>query len=196
MSSDYLTKLVDSMNFPEGIPRSEFRKLLRRKKIVTLQANQHFLMAGDVPKYIGYVLSGLLRFYYISADGTEITKHFCLEHTLATSYRSFIQKEESSFYIQALEDSKILVIDYETYDYLLKGNVCWQIVAKKLAEMLFVMKGKKEAELLLCDAQERYLRFLQDYPDLEKRLNQYHIASYLNIAPESLSRIRSNLKKK
>jgi CRP-like cAMP-binding protein len=195
MPSDYIRKLADSMNFPEGIPRSELRKLLRRKKIITIRANEHFLMAGDVPRYIGYVLSGLLRFYYIDANGVEITKHFCPEHTLATSYNSFIHKEESTFYIQTLEDSRILTIDYETYDYLLKGHVCWQTVARKLAEMLYVLKGKKEAELLLCDAKERYLRFLQDYPNLEKRLNQYHIASYLNIAPESLSRIRASLKK-
>ena len=60
--------------------------------------------------------------------------------------------------------------------------------------MLFIIKEKRESELLLNNAQERYLQFLEDYPDLENRISQYHIASYLNIAPESLSRIRANLK--
>jgi CRP-like cAMP-binding protein len=196
MSLDYIANLTDSMNFREGIPRSELRKLLNRKTTVIVRTGEHFLMAGDIPRHIGFVLSGLLRFYYTDANGTEITKHFCIEHTLATSYWSFLHQEESAFSIQALEDSRILAIDYDTYHYLLNGHVCWRSVARKLAEMLFVLKGKKEAELLLYDATERYLRFVQENPDLEKRLNQYHIASYLNIAPESLSRIRAGLKKK
>ena len=69
--------------------------------------------------------------------------------------------------------------------------MCWQIVARKLAEMVFILKEKREAELLLSDAQERYQQFLADYPNLEKHIAQYHIASYLGITPESLSRIRA-----
>ena len=60
--------------------------------------------------------------------------------------------------------------------------------------MLFVLKEKREAELLLDNAQERYQQFLEDYPDLEGRIAQYHIASYLGVTPESLSRIRAGLK--
>jgi CRP-like cAMP-binding protein len=194
MQSNYLKKLVESMNFAQDIPKEEAVKLMERKKEKTLKANEFFLMAGDVPRYIGYVISGLLRLYYIDAEGKDVTKHFCPENTLAISYSAFLQREESRFFIQALEDTRMYLFDYQTYSDLLKGHVCWQIAAKKLAEMLFIIKEKREAELLLQNAQERYLRFLEDYPDLEKRLNQYHIASYLNITPESLSRIRSNIK--
>lgn len=93
-----------------------------------------------------------------------------------------------------MEDSTLITVDYETYQELLGSHTCWQIVARKLAEMVFILKEKREAELLLNSAPERYQQFLTDYPDLETRVPQYHIASYLGITPESLSRIRSILK--
>jgi CRP-like cAMP-binding protein len=194
MPSNYLKKLGDSMNFTDGVPEEQALKLLNRRKEKTLKAHEFFLMAGDVPQYIGYVVSGLLRLYYIDAEGKDVTKHFSPEGTLAISYSAFLQREESRFFIQALEDTKMYLFDYQTYSDLLKGHICWQIVARKLSELLFIIKEKREAELLMLNAQERYLRFLEDYADIEKRVTQYHIASYLSITPESLSRIRSHFK--
>jgi CRP-like cAMP-binding protein len=194
--SNYLNRLADMMNFPAAIPREELRRLLRRKKTIRLAKGEYFLMAGDVPEYIGFVRSGLLRLFYIDMDGAEANKHFCMENTIASSYGAFLQREESKFYIQALEDTKLLAIDYQTYLDLLNSHMCWQIVARKLAELLFILKEKREWEFLLTNAQERYMQFLQDYPDLEQRLSQYHIASYLGITPESLSRIRASLRQK
>jgi CRP-like cAMP-binding protein len=192
--SNYLTELADTMNFAADIPREELRRLLKRKRIIRLAKNEYFLMAGDVPEYIGFVRSGLLRLFYIDIDGVEANKHFCLENTLAISYSAFLQRAESRFYIQALEDTELLAIDHQAYRDLLDGHICWQTVARKLAEMLFILKEKREFEFLLNDAQTRYQQFLKDYPGLENRLSQYHIASYVGITPESLSRIRSNLR--
>lgn len=194
VKQNYLNRLADAMNFAASIPKEELHRLLKRKKTITLAKHDYFLMAGDVPGYIGFVRSGLLRLFYISNDGVEVNKHFCVENTLAISYSAFLQREESKFYIQALEDTKLLAIDHQTYIDLLDSHICWQIIARKLAEMLFILKEKREFEFLLNDAQTRYLQFLQDYPSLENRLSQYHIASHVGITPESLSRIRSNLK--
>ncbi len=194
--SNYLNRLADTMNFPANIPRAELRRLLKRKRTITLAKVEYFLMTGDVPEYIGFVRSGLLRLFYIDMDGVEANKHFCVENTLAISYSAFLLREESKFYIQALEDTRLLAIDHQTYLDLLNSHMCWQIVARKLAEMLFILKEKREWELLLNNAQERYVQFLRDYPDLERRLSQYHIASYVGITPESLSRIRANLRQK
>lgn len=194
--SNYLNRLAGTMNFPAHIPREELRRLLQRKRTITLAKGEYFLMAGDVPEYIGFVRSGLLRLFHIDMDGVEVNKHFCVENTLAISYSAFLLREESKFFIQALEDTRLLAIDHQTYLDLLDSHICWQIVARKLAEMLFILKEKREWELLLNNAQERYEQFLRDYPDLERRLSQYHIASYVGITPESLSRIRASLRQK
>jgi CRP-like cAMP-binding protein len=194
MKTNYFQELIDSMNFSAGIPREELRKLFKRKKIICLKKDEYFLQAGEIPERLGYNISGLLRLFYIDDSGNEINKHFVIEKTLAVAYNFFLRREESNIYIQALEDTKLLVIDYKTYNDLLNSHICWQKVARKMAEMLFILGQKRESDFLLIDAQERYLKFLQDYPNLVNRISQYHIASYLGITPESLSRIRTNLK--
>ena len=191
---DYLNKLTGGMNSITGIPEAELGKLQKLLKSVSIKKDGYFLMAGEVPNQIGFIVSGLLRLFYIDNTGAEINKYFCSENTLAISYSAFLLREESKLYIQALEDSQLYVIDYEAYNQLIESHICWEIAARKLAEMLFILKEKRESELLLSSAQERYLSFLKDYPHLERKLNQYHIASYLGITPESLSRIRSNLR--
>jgi CRP-like cAMP-binding protein len=196
MKSNYLKKLGDSMNFVADIPREEQDKLLKRLHSITVKKNEYFLRARDIPQRIGFNVSGLMRLFYIDSNGTEFIKHFCMENTLAISFSAFLLREESKFYIQAIEDTKLLTINYETYREILDSHVCWQIVSRKLAELLYIIKEKREYELLMNSAQERYLQFLEDYPNLEDRLNNYHIASYLGITPESLSRIRTNLRKK
>jgi CRP-like cAMP-binding protein len=194
MKSSYLKKLADSMNFTAIIPQEEMNKLLERLNSITIKKDEYFLMAGETPKRIGFNLSGLMRLFYIDNNGTEIIKHFCEENSMVISYSAFLLRKESKLYIQALEDTKLLTLDYETYCEILDSHVCWQIASRKLAEMLYILKEKREYELLLNSALERYLQFLEDYPNLEGRLNNYHIASYLGITPESLSRIRTNLK--
>jgi CRP-like cAMP-binding protein len=194
MKSNYLHDLAASMNFAKGIPREELRKLFKRKKIIYLKKDEYFLRAGEIPERLGFNISGLLRLFYIDDSGKEINKHFCLESTVAVAYKPFIRREESEIYIQALEDTKLLVIDYNTYNDLLNCHICWQTIARKMAEIIFILGQKRESELLLIDAQERYSQFLRDYPNLVNRISQYHIASYLGITPESLSRIRANLK--
>ncbi|MEN6351246.1 MAG: Crp/Fnr family transcriptional regulator [Syntrophomonas sp.] len=197
VEKDYLNRLTGGIDdFITGIPEEEQVKLHKLIKSVSVKKDDYFLKAGEIPNRIGFVVSGLLRLFYIDSSGMEINKYFCLENSLAISYSAFLLREESKLYIQALEDSDLYVIDYKAYNQLIKSHHCWEIAARKLAEMLFIIKEKKEAALLLNSAQERYLTFLKDYPHLEKRINQYHIASYLGITPESLSRIRSNLRQK
>lgn len=191
--SNYLNALIDTMQLAGDIPRGGLNVLEKCAKSKTIKKDDFFLRAGDIPRYIGYVESGLLRLYYTDVNGIEIDKHFCFENTLAISYSAFLLREGSKLSIQALEDTRLLVIDYSAYLKILNSDIGWQVAARKLAEALFILKEKRESELLQNTAQERYLRFLQDYPNLEQRLSQYHIASYLGITPESLSRIRSSL---
>lgn len=191
---NYINRLADSMKFADSVPKEEQDKLSKRLRPIIIKRGAFFLRAGEIPQRIGFNISGLLRLFYIDPNGKEIIKHFCVENTLAISYSAFLLREASKLYIQALEDTKLLVIDYAAYRELLDGHVCWHIAARRLAELLYILKEKRESDLLLNSAQERYLQFLKDYPGIEQRLNQYHIASYLAITPESLSRIRSHLK--
>jgi len=190
--TNYLNKLFASQNFFSDFPQTELEKAARLTAPLDIKKGTWFLRAGEVPSEIGINMSGLLYLYYIDIEGKEIIKHFVTEYSLAISYSAFIQQEESKLSIRAIEDTRLQVLPYDAYQQLLDGHTCWQILSRKLAETLYILKEKREQELLLNSAEERYVHFLEDYPDLINRLNQYHIASYLGITPESLSRIRAN----
>ena len=194
MKTNYFLNLVESMNMTENIPKEEMDKLCKLTRTIKLEKDEYFLQAGEIPDRMGYNVSGLLRFFYIDDSGKEINKHFCMENTVAVAYMPFIRREESEIYIQALENTELKVINYKTYNDLLNSHMCWQTLAKKMADLILILYQKRESEMLLNDANKRYLQFLNDYPNLTDRISQYHIASFLGITPESLSRIRSNLK--
>ncbi|NOX88755.1 MAG: Crp/Fnr family transcriptional regulator [Calditrichaeota bacterium] len=176
------------------IPDAEVEKISGIFKYKKLDKGEFFIRAGERPQTIGFIISGILRLYYLKDDGGEFTKSFCVENEMVAAYSALLLKEQSRLYIEALEDSSLLVASYESYEKISSGHICWQIINQKLAEALFIKKEKRESELLLDDAKTRYLKFLDDYPGLEKKVKQHHIASYLGITPVSLSRIRSKLK--
>jgi len=172
------------------IPADELTNFTRIFQPRTIRTGELLIRAGEVPTEIGFVVSGIFRLYYVNAAGSEFTKSFCPENHFVTAYSALTLKQPAQFFIEALEDSLLLVADYSQFTQLYAENFCWQIINHKLVEALFIKKEKREAELLLDDATTRYQKFLIEYPDLEHRVKQYHIASYLGISPVSLSRIR------
>lgn len=178
-----------------AVPESEWAKTQQLFKPVSLNKGDFFVRAGEIPKTLGFVVTGLLRLFYIDINGTEFNKSFSAENGFIAAYTGLLLQEPSRLFIEALEDSQLLVADYAAYLTLAEGHNCWQIINRKIAENLFIKKEKRESELLLDNATTRYLTFLDEFPSLENRLRQYHIASYLGITPVALSRIRTQLKK-
>jgi CRP-like cAMP-binding protein len=172
------------------IPENELHKLTKIFNPLSLPTSSFFIRTGEIPTQIGFVASGLLRLYYVNDRGVEFTKSFCQENDFVAAYSALILNQPAQFFIEALEDSLLLVADYVNYQQLCTEHPCWQIIKHRFVEALFIKKEKREGELLLDDATTRYSKFLIDYPTLENRVKQYHIASYLGISPVSLSRIR------
>ncbi len=102
-------------------------------------------------------------------------------------------QKPSEIWIEAVEPCEVLVWERSDVVPLFEEHHQWLLFAKKMAERLFYRKEQKEIELLKCSAEERYRHFITDFPGLSQRVPQYHVASYLGITPESLSRIRSKL---
>lgn len=177
------------------IPEDQLQRVRELFHPLTLQKGEHFIRAGDIPHQLGFVVSGVMRFYYLSLDGNELTKSFCAENEFVAAYSALLLNAPARFSIEALENATLLIMRFEVFQALCEQHSCWQIVRQKLTEHLYIKKEQRESELLLDDAQTRYLNFRRAYPTLEERVKQYHIASYLGITPVSLSRIRTQLKK-
>ena len=132
--------------------------------------------------------------YHNCTTVTGDTMSFCAENVFVAAYSALLMKQPSRLFIQALEDTKLLVADYSVYRSLSESQAGLQRLNCRIAEFLFIKKERRESALLLDDAKTRYLSFLEEYPGLEARLKQHHIASYLGVTPVTLSRIRAQLK--
>jgi CRP-like cAMP-binding protein len=194
MLTQELTQLIAILRSLINLPEGEVIKATNLFQTSTLKRGNFFICVGDVPKTIGFVISGILRLYYVDRDGNEYTKSFCAENSFVAAYSALLLEQPSRLFIQALEETKLLIADYSAYRSLCENHTCWQALNCKIAEILFIKKEKRESALLLDDAKTRYLSFQEEYPGLETRLKQHHIASYLGITPVTLSRIRAQLK--
>jgi len=115
------------------------------------------------------------------------------ERSFISSYSAMISKTPSYFSIEAIENSEVLEIPYYRWQKLLDQNPNWKNLLIKLLEKGYATKERREREFLLLDAENRYRIFLEEYTNLESRVKQRMIASYLGITPIALSRIRKKM---
>jgi CRP-like cAMP-binding protein len=175
------------------IPETEIVKAMKIFQPTSVRKGEFLLRAGEVPHTLSFVVSGVIRLFFITPDGDEITRAFRVEKSFVSSYSALLLGEPSRLFLQALEPSFLLVTLYSAYQELTAGHLCWQIMDRKFAQQLFIRQEQRECELLLDDAKTRYLKFHAEYPGLEERVKQHHIASYLGITPVTLSRIRAQI---
>lgn len=190
-----LQTFLGSLRALADVPDAELAKLGALFRTAALRRGAHLIRAGEMPGQLAFVEAGLLRLYYLDAEGREFTKSFCAEGEVVAAYSALLLSQPSRLSIEALEDTRLLVADYQDYEALSAGHPCWAAVNQRRAEALFIKKEQREAALLLDDAETRYRQFLADHPGLEARVRQHHIASYLGITPVALSRIRARLRR-
>jgi len=131
--------------------------------------------------------------FVINENGNDITKYFYVEGSMLFSYAAYIQKKESSASIQALEDSEIRVASMSDLEEALNNDHQLMLLFKSKLDEVLMMKDQRASSFTMLNSTDRYRQFLVDYPGLEDRVRQYHLASYLGITPVSLSRIRKKL---
>lgn len=153
--------------------------------------NKYFVKAGDIHRKAAFVQDGLFRLYYLDHRGKEYTKNFMQSGSLISPLNSLLRGQPSNLYIQALKESTLLEIDFDDWLKLVDSHICWQIAYRKILEQAYLEKEKRETDLLVYNAARRYANFLREFPDLVKYVKQHHIASFLGMSPETLSRIKS-----
>lgn len=157
-----------------------------------LKKGEYFVREGERNDSLAFILEGALRAYYLSVDGNYYNKTFFIENSFAASLASILQDVPSFLYFDALIDTKILIASYNKMTALFDKHRCIESMVRKVIEYEWVVKKEqRELRLVLNDAAERYAYFREEYPGLENKIPQYHIASHLGITPIQLSRIRA-----
>jgi len=161
-----------------------------------LRKKQFLLHEGEVCKNIGFVNSGCLREYTIDNKGSEHIIQFAIEDWWISDPNSFLSGLPSTYNIDALENSKVLLLEKSAREKLLDSCPKMERFFRILIETNFVATQRRITDSLSTSAEERYLKFVKTYPKLIEQVSQNHIASYLGITPQSLSRIRKELTQK
>lgn len=177
--------------FPLYTPKvfEDIRAHLYEKNI---EEGGYFLWHGKICREIAFVEKGLLRLFYLN-DGKEVTNCFCKENTITTSYSSLITQSESDTAIQAIEPSKLIVFSYDALQKLYGKNLFWQQLGRLAAESEFITTECHHRFLRDLSATERYKQILEEEHDLLQRVPLNYLATYLQVAPETLSRIRKKI---
>ncbi len=171
------------------IPPEQWARLEGFLRPRRLAKGRAFIEPGQPADEAAIVVTGLFRFYYTDQDGREATKAFRGPGEMLAAYAELLDKRPSRTTIEALEDSEILVVRYERVTALYDDHACWQELGRVIAEDHYRQRERREQELLLNSATERYRDFLKEKPELAAKLPQKLIASYLGITPVALSRI-------
>jgi CRP-like cAMP-binding protein len=171
------------------LPTSEWRKLVTLGRVVKLKKKEVLVRAGDDVKHGYIVLSGLLRMFYTDEAGKEFIKAFRMPYDSASPYGELMRSVPSQTTICAIEESEVFQFLYKDFIELSTIHPAWEKISLNILKSHFLFKEKREYELLILDASERYDRFIEEFPTLIDRVPQFQIASYLGINPVTLSRI-------
>lgn len=148
-----------------------------------------FLQPGEVSRKIGFVRQGVLH-YFQGGDGQDMTYYFGREQEFIGDYASFLSAQPATHGIQALEEAQLLTISAGNLQRFYREVREGERLGRLVAEALFVDVLRQLTSFYEDSPAQRYARFVATYPDLQQRIPQYYIASYVGVKPQSLSRIR------
>ena len=189
MSGRFMESLLNTIRYfiPLSASDEEIVRRLFHKKV--FKKGEHLLRAGNVCRYVTFIETGLVR-YYFNSDGEERTNYFNKEGEFVCVYTSFLPQIPSDINIQALEDTTIFVISFNDIQELYKTVEHGERFGRLAIEQVYLNAINQIGSMYTDPPEVRYNKFLSNFRDIAQRIPQYYIASYVGIKPQSLSRIR------
>lgn len=160
-----------------------------------LKKDEFFVRQNKVCKHIGFIISGTIRIYYTNQKLEDTTYGFCQENCITTSFKSFIFQTPSQLTLQALEDSTLLTITYDDLNILYRDYPIWQNIGRIITQNEFLNMEQYASVLNNESAKEKYLRLINEQPQILQKAKVEDIASYLGVTRRTLSRIRLEISK-
>jgi len=177
---------------------SRFEELFALLHPLKLDKDAYFIRPGAICHHIAFVIHGTLRSYYVNELGNEISflfhfNHQHLHNQFVSDYESVLAGNPSRLYIQALEDSELLLLHKNDLEQLYLKDAYWQQFGRIMNERIYLSAKKRVEDLLYFSPEKRYQNLLSENPSIFQHIPQKFIASYLGITPQSLSRIRRRI---
>lgn len=187
---DQLLTLFNSI-----LPISEEEQLLMKKHLFidNLKKGDKYCEEDKICKKIGFVLEGVFKVVKTDSEGNQYIPYFTSEGHFAVAMESFANKTPSDESVEALTDCTVVTISYLAFDLLEKEITNFSKIIHLLKEKAFLEKFKLKSEMLVDDAETKYVKLLLRQPSIIQRVPQNQVALFLGITPHTLSRIRAKI---
>ncbi|MBL7730387.1 MAG: Crp/Fnr family transcriptional regulator [Chitinophagaceae bacterium] len=187
--------LIDKLRSlaPLGEELAERIRMMARTE--EYKAGDIILREGQVCRRASLIVKGLTRSYYLN-DGVEITSRFMEEGSILTSWPSYFLQQPGYEYIEAVEDTILTGLNHDDIEQLYKEFPVFNVTGRKQTEFAFYQAEMRTQLLRKHTAEEKYRYFTEHHPTLLQRVALKHIATYLGMSEETLSRVRSRFHKK
>lgn len=163
-----------------------------QRRVIPKKTN--FLKLDDIENYISFIESGVVRLYIPKENPEkEITFGFSFKDQFISAYDSFLTQTPSAYQLQTLTETTLLSITYNDLQEVYNKTQIGNLIGRLTAERLFLLKSKREQNLLNLTAEERYMKLFKERPELLKVIPLKYISSYIGVTPQALSRIRKRL---
>ena len=173
----------------------EFNLLAGKIIIRNFDRRAQLLRVGETEQYMNFVVTGLVRMYFYKGR-TELITNIAREGELVSSSASFLSGRPSHYFIETLEPTTLLSVTRADLDSVYQESVRIERLGRLLTTQFVMQKEEWEHECMRLDTRERFTRFMERNPDLVQRVPQKYLASYLNMKPETFSRLKSVVRKK
>ena len=179
-TEDYSPSQSDA--FAEKLSNLLTKKKLKKKEII--------VKLKEIPSKFYILKKGIIRSYIVGSQGKEHIKILYTKNNIFAPMTALIKKKPSLYSFYCLTDCKILEGNYTDLLALTNSNLEFSILYSKILEEMYVRTDNKIHDLSILNATERFKKLKKEKPTIENLIKQYHIASYLNITPTQLSRIK------
>lgn len=184
---DYLDQIAIISNQDWNFFTSKLQRRVIPKKTI-------FLKLNEIENHISFVESGVIRLYIPKENpDKEITFGFSFKDQFISAYDSFLTQKPSDYELQTLTETTILSITHQELQEVYKTTQIGNLIGRLTAERLFLIKSKREQNLLNLTAEERYMKLFKERPELIKVIPLKYISSYIGVTAQALSRIRKRL---
>ena len=175
---------------------SRFQELVvEHGREIALRAGEHLFAQGDSDSNVDFVKTGLLKAYYIRADGKEHIKSFLPEGSLIGRMVALVDGDACTFSLQAVEEGTAVALPYAKLEQAARVDVDLANALITFLSNYGKRKERREYELLSLSPEDRFAILLQTMPDIADRVSQADMAAYVGVTPQALSRIKRRMPK-